>query len=348
MEITLLEESDVEDYGTFLSSHPHAMVYYTLPYRNLLQELLGARADYWIARENGQIWGVLPLMARRGTFGDVINSLPYYGSHGGVLASAPEARDLLVKKLRDVTEMSGVAASIYVANPWADDNPVPTVKDCLKLEDYRIAQMTPLSISDPSCEKIEDDLFGCFDSSARRNIRKARKDGVEVTIENDALEFLEATHVENMAAMGGNAKSSAFFSTLPKNLMPERDYLIYVARREGTPVSALLILRYGTVVEYFMPVTVGEHRNSQPMAAILIKAMCDAASQGYKWWNWGGTWPTQEGVYRFKKKWGAVESRYEYHICVRNRALLRQTKESLLSAYPGFYTVPFDRLEGDT
>ena len=81
------------------------------------------------------------------------------------------------------------------------------------------------------------------------------------------------------------------------------------------------------------------------MAALLIQSMTEAANLGYKWWNWGGTWPTQTGVYRFKKKWGAEEGRYDYHIHINNSEIMRASSDELLKAYPNFYTIPFNMLE---
>ena len=67
-----------------------------------------------------------------------------------------------------------------------------------------------------------------------------------------------------------------------------------------------------------------------------------------KWWNWGGTWKTQTGVYHFKNRWGALDMNYYYFIrfSMPERAglFLSSTKELLLSNYGYFFTVPFDRL----
>jgi len=74
--------------------------------------------------------------------------------------------------------------------------------------------------------------------------------------------------------------------------------------------------------------------------------MCDAASEGYVWWNWGGTWLSQDGVYRFKSRWGTQDLPYRYFTIVRNSEILKASREELLTAYPGFFTVPFSALSG--
>ena len=51
----------------------------------------------------------------------------------------------------------------------------------------------------------------------------------------------------------------------------------------------------------------------------------DAVERGYAWWNWGGTWLTQEGVLRFKRKWGARERRYRYFVKLNDRSLFDES-----------------------
>jgi hypothetical protein len=59
------------------------------------------------------------------------------------------------------------------------------------------------------------------------------------------------------------------------------------------------------------------------------------------WWNWGGTWLTQDGVYRFKSRWGTESRPYTYFIAIRNAELLRHSQETLQAAFPYFYVRPF-------
>ena len=50
-----------------------------------------------------------------------------------------------------------------------------------------------------------------------------------------------------------------------------------------------------------MPVVNSEARSLQPTSAIIYFAMNDTRERGFKLWNWGGTWASQDGVYKFKK-----------------------------------------------
>ena len=75
--------------------------------------------------------------------------------------------------------------------------------------------------------------------------------------------------------------------------------------------------------------------------------MIDAMENGFDFWNWGGTWISQEGVYRFKKRWGTVDKEYYYFTDIHDKNILRWDKEKILKEFPNFYTVPFNNLENE-
>ena len=124
-----------------------------------------------------------------------------------------------------------------------------------------------------------------------------------------------------------------------------KDYNIYIAKLNGEKIGALLLFYYNQTVEYFTPAAVSEYRNVQALPLIIYQAMCEANQKGYKWWNWGGTWLTQDGVYKFKNKFGAVDKEYKYFIKINNENIYNSSKEELLNEYDNFYVIPFDRLK---
>ncbi len=335
IEVVPLQEDLNNQYTAFLLATSSSLLYYSLPFKAFLEALLGCESNYHLALHRGEVRGILPVMERGGVFGRIVNSLPYYGSNGGILASAPETG----VALRDfyAAYISGdIAAATLVENPLTPAEGIPH-----DLVDNRIGQFTSLSgVSSAS------DVLQRIDGSARRNVRKAEDSGVSVTIQNDMFSFLEDVHKETMSAIGGRAKTSDFFHLVPEHFEPGVDYNLYIAERQGRAVAGLLLLYFNQTVEYFTPVTVPEQRSAQPMARILVDAMVDAAERGFTRWNWGGTWLSQEGVSRFKRKWGANDIPYRYFVKVNDERVLSADSDYLLEQYPGFYVAPFSALQG--
>src|SRR5262249_1126484 len=148
----------------------------------------------------------------------------------------------------------------------------------------------------------------------------------------------------NMAAIGGRAKSDAFFDLVPTCFENERDWDLYVAEVGGATMAALLVFYYGQTVEYFTPAVEESHRELQALPLIIATAVGEAVKRGMQRWNWGATWESQTGVYRFKKKWASQEKRYSYSTYIQDVTLLRQTPAALLERYPNFYVLPFSAL----
>jgi len=73
--------------------------------------------------------------------------------------------------------------------------------------------------------------------------------------------------------------------------------------------------------------------------------MKHAIDYGYSFWNWGGTWQEQKGVYDFKKKWGAIDEKYYYYTKVFNNEIVELPSNTLIDSFPNFYTMPFKNLK---
>ena len=336
VQVVALEPELEDTYESFVSGHPHSLLYYSLKFRDFLADLLRCEPRYAMALIDGHPAGVLPLMASLGPLGRVLNSLPFYGSNGGILATHPAASLALATWYEAEATAEGVIAATVIANPL-DPTPGPAVHD---LRDVRVGHVTHLSPAPGGPDEVAQGVV----SSARRNVSKAMRSGVEVIVDNDGFDDLEHMHRENMAAIGGRAKTPEFFAAVPRCFRAGDDYDLYVARLGAEPVAALLVFYYGSTVEYYVPATAVQHRSIQPMAAILHGAMADARQRGCRLWNWGGSWPSQENLMRFKAKWGGRPRTYHYRTKLNSPDLLAATEGQLLDAYPGFFVVPFASL----
>lgn len=322
----------------FVEGHDHGLIYYTPRFRQFLLSVLGpdCKCDYRIAMRGGLPTGILPLLTRNTAFGTVINSLPFFGSNGGVLASDAASEAALRSEYERLSRAQDVACATWIEHPFVEQGAPPH-----DFEDERIAQWTALPDNGDA-----DALAKVIESSARRNAQKAERQGVTVEETPDELMFTRAAHRANIGAIGGRTKPDSFFEMLPRDMAFGRDWTLYVARHDGRPIASLLLFMCGRTVEYIMPAIGEGAREVQPTAALLMRAMTDAMRRGARLWNWGGTWLTQDNVYRFKRKWGASERRYRYLVSVNDRSILSRTQDELAAAAPFFFTVPYSLLEG--
>ena len=158
------------------------------------------------------------------------------------------------------------------------------------------------------------------------------------------MRFLADVHAQNMERLGVPPKDWRVFESIRRHLPYGSGWRIFVARLDGRRIGALLALYHGRIAEYFVPAIVEEHRSTQAGSLMVFEAMVRAMTDGYRYWNLGGTAPNgQEGVYRFKRRWGATDAPYRYFgIGFGDTGGLRRlTSEQLLPAYPNFFVIPF-------
>lgn len=350
--VEVLTPESEQDYDNFVRSIPTSLFYASLGYRTLLTHFLAAEEHYLIARDSDQrIVGVLPAFVLEVPGkGCVANSLPFYGSHGGVVTSDTSGlvAKCLLEHFRDFATARRCLTSTIISSPF-DTNLLPYYGDSTsyKMTDSRIGQLTRLPKGNDESSAL---VMNALPSKTRNMVRKAEKLGIKVTAnrQDGAMLFLANTHEANMAKIGGIAKPKHFFSMIEEKLEYETNYRIYTASYEGRTVAALLLFYFNQMVEYFTPVIVEQYRSSQPLSLLIYRAMSDAVTQGFEWWNWGGTWHTQDGVYRFKQSWGAIDMPYRYFTNVMDLSILTWDKNLILSTFPYFYVVPFDQLRSNT
>jgi len=348
MKIDILDKKYEEKYEDFLLRSEKSLFFVSNKYRLFLKELLKAKDCYFLAvDDNDNITGALPAFLKENEkHGNVLNSLPFYGSNGGIIEyeNNVEVKKTLLNALYDYAKENNCVSTTIITSPF-EDNPDFYEENALyNYKDSRIGQLTPLpEVSD----NIGDDLFKMFDGTKRTDIRKAIKHNLQVNSEysRDSLEFLMNTHKENMLSINGTPKTEEFFEFIPSYFEYEKDYKIYTAFLSENPISTMLVFYYNKTAEYFCPAVVEEYRTYQGLSLLIFEAMKDAVKKDCKWWNWGGTWSSQCGVYDFKKKWGTQDFPYYYYVRVFDEKIKTLSKKTLLKEYPNFYVLPFSALK---
>ena len=114
----------------------------------------------------------------------------------------------------------------------------------------------------------------------------------------------------------------------------------------GKVVAGALFFFFRDMAEYYMTALLHSHRAYQPLGLIIFEAMKSFSERGIRFFNFGGTWPSQEGLRRFKEGWGGVPYNYTYFIKggVDFSSLQKMTPAQITKAYPYFYVIPFNRL----
>lgn len=346
VDITFLTPGMAASYESFVRNHPQSLLYYSLDYRAVLSRILRNSTDlYLVARRDGNVVGILPSFIQEGASGRVLNSLPFYGSNAGPLVEpgSDAIAGALTQELYKIAAEQNVAATTLISNPLSQSFLQPEeFHGARHLQDVRIGQFTPLP--DPNIGA--HGLMAMLHQKTRNMVRKGQSSNATFS-ERTNLETLtkvHSIHVENMQEIGGLSKPLEALSFLFEVYATKGELKIYVAEKNGKLAAAVVLLFFRDTVEYYMPVIRAEFRADQLLSALIFEAMRLASEDGRKLWNWGGTWRSQEGVYRFKSRWGTIDHEYVYDVRIIDPSLLTKSRQELLREYPNFYVLPFSEL----
>lgn len=338
-------------WDAFVQMSSKATLHHSVKYRNFLSGFLeGCEDFYLVARQDEDIVAALPMFVRDEEFGKVGNSLPFFGSHGGIIWKEYPSSDVLNKseisnKFFDFIYQSHTLNSLTIVQSLFSEELLHIAECDSPLITHRIGQFTALNNLQLNTINANT-LMNSLSPKKQWDIQKARKHNFRLTKEYSfgGFEKLYLIHQENMKFIGGKAKTLDIFSSLFLNFDGNNDYSLYLAWDGSEVIAGLCLLYFGTQVEYFVPAVLPKYRSSQVLNELIFRGMLDSLlDKKSQLWNWGGTWKSQEGVYRFKKSWGANEKSYFYQTWVSDFFVNNDIKQDeIVEKYPFFYCYPFE------
>jgi len=349
IKIELLSPYYEDSYTDMLRHCDEAMFSHSIPYRNLLFSFLNCEPYYLIAiGGSGEVVGAIPAFLKRSKSGNVLNSLPFFGSHGGVLVNSwqqldeqTEVQRLLLEAFMDIAEEKNCILSV-ISTPPLGANVSVYDYNLPKFNEGRVAQMVKFrdNILDADLEIMNH----IIDPDSRRTIRRPFKHGITSEPSTDFTPLFEM-HDNNMSSKGGSVKPIEFFQRI-KEIVPQENYSLTYAKREGEIIAGLLVFLFKDTVEYFTPALKYEYSIEQGTSLLIYEEMKRAIERGYRYFNFGGTLGSQESLHRFKARWGAKDYRYYYYIYQHQDIghILEMKPQEILDEYKWFYVVPFGGL----
>lgn len=315
IELNTENSNVISNIDEYLISKGNQMIYYSSKYLSFLKCIAPNSTFYYIrVTHNNELVGIMPIAIQKQKNIVVANSLPFYGSYGGPLVfdkdNYSEIASKMLKKYLDFCSAINANVVNFIENPL-DPLSIDNIEELgFEKIDERIGQVTIF----PSLKSnIEEELMSLFHSKTRNMVRKGEKNNLRIELRKDdaSYEWLHEEHTKSITKLGGLPKPMEVFDALRSTF--ENDCQLYIGYIDDKPVCGVLLLVYAQTIEYFTPVVQEEFRESQALSYLIYKVMIDMAKAGYQQWNWGGTWISQEGVYRFKKRWGSNDFPYRYY-----------------------------------
>jgi len=139
MQVELLEKIDFEEYENFINNNLQTIFYQSARHINFLEDLLDTTSNFFSIKENGQLKAVMPFFIKSSSHGKVINSLPFFGSYGGLVSENQHYGKKILEYFNEYVDDEDILSSIIISNPFFDNS---IYDDCynFNLKDEHLVQ----------------------------------------------------------------------------------------------------------------------------------------------------------------------------------------------------------------
>ena len=332
-----------EEYNKIINQN-ESTFYQSVNHLKFLESILKLKANYISIKDKNKLVGVMPYFEKKEEYGIVINSLPFFGSYGGIISNSSEIDKKILDELNSINKEKDILSSVIIDNPFNTKNKLYSKKFVHNVFEERLIQCAVIE------NNKKEDLWNKFEQRVRRSVRKSEKNEIKVVTENideNHLENFYKLHVDSMKIKNGKNKPKQFFSSLLKNFESKKDYEIFTAMKENKPIAYLLVFYHKNMAEYYMPAYDPKYISFQSTSHLIWESIKKAMDREINYYNFGGTWKDQNELYRFKRGWNADDFNYKYFI---NRDLDRINEvgiKRILEKYQYFYISPFTDFKND-
>jgi lipid II:glycine glycyltransferase (peptidoglycan interpeptide bridge formation enzyme) len=341
MKVELENTIDYDSYEHFIRKIKNSTFYQSAKHLKFLEDLLGSKVMTIIAKENEELIGVFPFFVKETKHGKVLNSLPFFGSYGGIVSDHDDAKKNIIELLNDFNKENEVLSSVIITNPFNRNDEIYNKIYKHNKKEERLIQCVNLK------NKSQDVLWNGFEQRVRRSVRKSEKNVVNVNIDNvddQKFEKFYKLHKVDMESKNGKPKPPEFFSAVRKHFSQGQDYDIFTATKDDVEIAYLLVFYFGPFTEYYMPAYRSDSKHLQSTSSLIWESMKESIRKNMEFYNFGGTWKSQNELYMFKKGWSSIDHHYNYYI-FRDIARINEIGlEDIKENYENFYVTSYDEI----
>ena len=322
--INPLKDQSWDDYVN--SSH-FSSVFHSKQWAKVLNSTYGYHPIYFSQIENSEIKCALPLMEVSSIFtGKRGVSLPFTDECHPILENGHSLNPLLDRLYAYGQKRRWRHIEFRGGEPIFDSQPPAA-----------IYYTHTLSLKN----KVED-IFSSFKSNTKRNIKKAQKIGLHISVCNSRSGMLEFRNLNEVTRKhhGLPPQPSSFFKQIYEHIISRNTGNLFMAFYDNRPISGAIFLHHKDQVVYKYGASSRHYLHLRPNNMVMWEAIKWYSENHYKEFSFGRTELENIGLRRFKRGWGTKETKLKYYkYDLKNKCFIRPPTR-LKTSYNFFGRMP--------
>lgn len=300
IETYFIIKKDEKEWNDYVLNSNNSSFYHLTGWKNIVNKSYGHKPFYLIAKKNGDIKGILPIVLMESRiFGKKLVSVPF-APYGGVCADDLITENVLIndaKTLANELDVDYLEFRNYKENEFKLNSNDSYYSLILKLN------------SNPEL------LWNNFRKSMRRYIGNAMKNNLVITTNPIYINEFYKLYSNNMKDLGTPVHSYTFF----KNLLEEfsENTNITIVQYNNIPIAAVLLLYFKDVVIYGWGSSDRKYLQYSPNYILFWELIKQSCEKKYNYFDFGRSQKT-DGTFLFKKGWGGEPRQLYYQYYSKN------------------------------
>jgi CelD/BcsL family acetyltransferase involved in cellulose biosynthesis len=294
---------------TLMKTLPASVIYQHPAWLEVLEEACRYKPMHLACEDAaGNLRGILPLFYRKGLRTGRLCASLFDSPIAGPLADDDQARTMLIQAAIERTRAQGGAQFQLKSMSTGLDGLVDNVIGVPLFETYELA-----------LPERPDLLY--LDSKIRRAVNKASRSDMQIRYAETIGELRTwyGLYLQTMRRLVAMPRPYRFFELAWRRLHPLGLLRLLLAEQVQAGhhrlIAGILLLQWGQTVSYSFAGWRREDQGLRPNDFLHWHAIRSACEEGMHWYDFGNVRVGDQGLVRFKSKWGAeakIIYRYSY------------------------------------
>ena len=332
MNVTILDPLTHPNWDDLLLNHDHITFFHTVSWARVLIETYGYKPLYFTVLEDGKLVGLIPVMEINSHLtGNRGVSLPFTDICHPI-ADTREKLHALMNRVIDYSNRAGWKYVEFRGESQFSDCTLPCAQHYIHILDLH---------------GIEDTLSKSLRDSTRRNIRKAEKEGVEISFQHSLGAMITFYHLqcETRRLHGLPPQPWAFFKKIHEHVIASRQGFVALAFHQGNPIAGAVYFLFRNRAIYKFGASNHNYQNLRANNLVMWESIRWLCRNGFKSLHFGRTEIENQGLLQFKRGWRPKEAKVGYYRFNINNNAFSTENNCIRSSYSLFKILPISVLK---